>query len=586
MKKFLLVLTGLLLFSTQANAACYAGMPLEGTKSQWGNSVNRNWGAIERRILVCTKCSGGTCTAVDMGGVAQQGCKKNSTSGSYPCLQCVDNAEMVTSDGGNGCQCKKGYYSKLRSGNSYLYDCLKLNISITGGTCTNAGKYGNSDPFCTSWECNSGYYKTDKDNGYCKSCSGVSVANGTCTACAATNCIAVSCNPNCNNPRMCKKDCTSCSGVTCTSATCSAGYAWNGSGCARLNCAAGQYVNGNSCAACPSGQWSKGGTAMSCSPCSSLSVANGKCASCSASGSCTAVSCNGGYKASGASCVQVSCPAGQYVNGNSCAACPSGQWSKGGTATSCSPCSSLSVANGTCTACTAAGACSEISCNDGYVFKAGACVVKKCMAGTYEDASGNCRPCSDIAVVGGVCTSCSYDGSVCESVSCAEGWTNASVTSCTATKTCSAGGFWDEESQSCKRCDTYMIANGGCVECDAKACSKAECDKPNMTFDQSAQKCGVACADNQRLDTSFECQACEKGQYAAGGWSAEATSCTSCSTIAVEGGTCVECSDGACLKASCSDGYRLDDTGTKCLKNAANCLDGLSVTADGCCCAK
>ena len=199
------------------------------------------------------------------------------------------------------------------------------------------------------------------------------------------------------------------------------------------------------------------------------------------------------------------------------------------------------------------------------------------MAGTYEDASGNCRPCSD---------SCSYDGSVCESVSCNEGWTNASVTSCTATKVCSAGGFWDEESQSCKRCDTYMIANGGCVECDAAGCSKAECDKPNMTFDQNAQKCGVECAADTYLDASFECKACEKGQYSAGGWSAEATSCTACSTIAVEGGTCVECANGECLKASCGDGWRLDESGKKCLKNAANCLDGLTVSADGCCCVK
>ena len=546
MKKFLLVLTGLLLFSTQANAACYVGMGFIGADGSF---------------FVCTSCSGGTCTAsVGPGSMAQQGCKRSSTSKTYNvyrCQQCIDGAEWRYGDssGQNGCECKKGYYRS----ESLLFSCVKCN-SITGGTCSACqnSPYG---VFCTEWTCNSGYYKTNKDYGYCKPCSSIAVSNGTCKACAS-------------NRRA------------CTSATCSAGYAWNGSVCARLNCAAGQYVSGNSCAACPSGQWSKGGTATSCSPCSSIGITNGKCTACSASGGCTAVSCNGGYKANGASCVQVTCSAGQYVSGNSCAACPSGQWSKGGTATSCSPCSSLSVANGTCTACTAAGACSEISCNDGYVFKAGACVVKKCVSGTYEDASGSCRPCSDIAVVGGVCTSCSYDGSVCESVSCAEGWTNASVTSCTATKTCSAGGFWDEESQSCKRCDTYMIANGGCVECDAAGCSKAECDKPNMTFSQSAQKCGVACADNQRLDTSFECQACEKGQYAAGGWSAEATSCTSCSTIAVEGGTCVECSDGACLKASCSDGYRLDDTGTKCLKNAANCLDGLSVTADGCCCAK
>lgn len=562
MKKFWTVcFVAFLLFSARVNATCYVGMGFLDAKDN---------------IFVCTKCSGGTCTAsVGPGSMAQQGCKRSATTKKYNtfyCLECIDNAEWrsKTAPAQNGCVCKKGY---VHDGRYPLYACQRCNVSVTAGTCSACERTAsnpNALVYCTEWTCNSGYYKRTsfeayKENyassSYCKPCSSITVSNGTCTACAAD-------------------------GSACTSAACSAGYAWNGSGCARLNCAAGQYVNGNSCAACPSGQWSNGGTATSCSPCSSLSVANGTCTTCSASGSCTAVSCSSGYKASGASCVQVTCPAGQYVNGNACAACPSGQWSKGGTATSCSPCSSLSVANGTCTACTTAGSCSEFVCSDGYALKNGSCVVKKCVSGTYEDASGNCRSCSDITVVGGECTSCSYDGSVCESVSCAEGWTNASVTSCTATKVCSAGGFWDEENQSCKRCDTYMIANGGCVECDAKACSKAECDKPNMTFDQSAQKCGVECAADTYLDASFACKACEKGQYAAGGWSAEATSCTACSAIAVEGGTCVECANGECLKASCGDGWRSDESGKKCLKNAANCLDGLTVSADGCCCVK
>mgnify|MGYP002521485385 FL=1 len=439
MKKFWTVCFGVfLIFSSEAQAECFTGMVF----SKGYNSY------------ACSSCSGSTCTASVQIYSTASACKKHSLT-QNACLQCLDS---FTLRNGN-CKCGTNL-SPMTPGEKYIdstitpVQCRSCSayFPITGGQCSKCVvRLTGGSWKCYAWTCNSGYYKTDKDNGYCKPCSSISVSNGTCTACAS-------------NRR------------TCTSATCSAGYAWNGSVCARLNCAAGQYVSGNSCAACPSGQWSKGGTATSCSPCSSIGITNGKCTACSASGGCTAVSCNGGYKANGASCVQVTCSAGQYVSGNSCAACPSGQWSKGGTATSCSPCSSLSVANGTCTACTAAGACSEISCNDGYVFKAGACVVKKCVSGTYEDASGSCRPCSDIAVVGGVCTSCSYDGSVCESVSCAEGWTNASVTSCTATKTCSAGGFWDEESQSCKRCDTYMIANG-----DALNVMRKRVPKPNAT---------------------------------------------------------------------------------------------------------
>ena len=571
MKKFWAVcFVAFLFFSVQAQAECYVGMVVAKYANEKDYHPNVSYPITSVRGLVCSSCSGGTCTKWNwVSNGPTDSCKRFNLSANK-CEQCDDGYESRFGD----CYCNysKGRYQvqnpPLNNYSNGVHRACRLcsaDFTIAGGICL---KCSTRDPYhswikwnCDDWTCNSGYYRTDKGNGYCKPCSSISVSNGTCTACAAD-------------------------GSACTSATCSAGYAWNGSGCARLSCSAGQYVKGNSCAACPSGTWSSGGTATSCQSCSNLSVANGTCTGCSASGNCTAVSCNGGYKASGASCVQATCPAGQYVRGNSCAACPSGTWSNGGTATSCQSCSSISVSNGTCTACTTTGSCSEFVCSDGYALKNGFCVVKKCVSGTYEDASGNCRPCSDIAVAGGECTSCSYDGSVCESVRCAEGWTNASVTSCTATKNCSAGGFWDEESQSCKRCDTYMIANGGCVECDAKACSKAECDKPDMTFNSSAQKCGVECAANQYLDASLECQTCEKGQYAAGGWSAEATSCTSCSTIAVEGGTCVECSNAECLKASCGDGWRLDESGKKCLKNAANCLDGLSVTADGCCCAK
>ena len=563
MKKFWAVCFSVfLIFSAEARAACYVGMPTLDYRHQCSSLGMSNG-------QVCTACSGATCTQWKEASLtAAHNCKLYNIS-EFGCRQCNEGFSLI--NGNCWCLTNKGFYEdstefplgKFTSSSKIRCGSCSKEFKIVGGSCQSCSPRDDKCKTwtCYAWTCNSGYYRTDKGNRYCKPCSSISVSNGTCTACAAD-------------------------GSTCTSATCSAGYAWNGSGCARLNCSAGQYVKGNSCAACPSGTWSSGGTATSCQSCSNLSVANGTCTGCSASGNCTAVSCNGGYKASGASCVQATCPAGQYVRGNSCAACPSGTWSNGGTATSCQSCSSISVSNGTCTACTTTGSCSEFVCSDGYALKNGFCVVKKCVSGTYEDASGNCRPCSDIAVAGGECTSCSYDGSVCESVRCADGWTNASVTSCTPTKNCSAGGFWDEESQSCKRCDTYMIANGGCVECDAKACSKAECDKPNMTFNSSAQKCGVECAANQYLDASLECQTCEKGQYAAGGWSAEATSCTSCSTIAVEGGTCVECSNAECLKASCGDGWRLDESGKKCLKNAANCLDGLSVTADGCCCAK
>ena len=613
MKKFLAIVTGvLLLCAAQARAECWYGMIFNGRPKN-----GDVWS-----LFACTQCSGGRCAAAVRMGASAEGCKAYAVT-RPSCAQCVPGKTWD----GKRCVCSAGTYGpsgeRDKWAGGYIDTSLVPNLSgeqfknkygkceacagnfkVTSAVCTDcrgtdyytAGiacggsqaefnayckplvelyrlsaaekaelekikehqqKYGT---YCTAWTCKAGYYKTNQDNGYCQPCSSVAVANGSCTACSNAS--------------------------TCTAAACNSGYGWNGSSCVKLSCPAGQYLNGGSCAACPSGQWSAGGTATSCQPCSSIGVANGKCTACSATGGCTAVSCNNGYKANGASCVQVTCPAGQRVSGASCAACPAGQWSAGGTATACQPCSSIAVANGTCTACSATGACAELSCARKYAFKNGACVPQKCFSNTYEDDSGACRPCSDIAVNGGVCSSCSYDGSVCESAACNEGWANDAAASCVPTKECSAGGFWDESSQSCKRCDTYIVPNGGCVECNASACTKAECDKAGMTFSESGQNCGVECAADQYLDASFECKACPSGQFSAGGRFVEATTCSSCSTIDVNGGTCVECSNGECKKASCSVGYRLDETGKKCLKNAANCMDGLSVTADGCCCAK
>ena len=56
MKKFLLVLTGLLLFSTQTNAACYVGMPIA-DYSYGGDGV-----LTATNGRVCATCSGNTCT--------------------------------------------------------------------------------------------------------------------------------------------------------------------------------------------------------------------------------------------------------------------------------------------------------------------------------------------------------------------------------------------------------------------------------------------------------------------------------------------------------------------------------------------
>mgnify|MGYP002516863906 CR=1 FL=1 len=343
-------------------------------------------------------------------------CAKETGNGS--CTQCENTFTLK-----NGrCLCGTNF-SQYTPGATYVDALVKpvqcrscsAYFPITGGQCSKCGMRWAGSWKCYAWTCNSGYYTVGGNsceaNGCCKPCSTISVSNGKCTACSsAEKCTAVSCN---------------------------AGYRANGSTCEKISCSAGQYVNGNACAACPSGQWSSGGTATSCRPCSNIGVANGSCAACSTTGACTAVSCNAGYRANGAACEKISCSAGQYVNGNACAACPSGQWSSGGTATSCRPCSNIGVANGTCTACSADGAaCTAVSCASGYTLSNGACVkTPTCTSGQYTGSDGSCRPCSDISIANGTCLNCS-SSSQCDNISCDSGYVWMGGQTCVKAATC------------------------------------------------------------------------------------------------------------------------------------------------------
>ena len=540
MKKFLTIWIGVfLLCSAQARAiTCPAGQYVS------GNS--------------CVDCAAGKWSA---GGTVRY------------CSSCsnihVDNNTKCT-----GCS-KDGKCTAGQCAGDYMWNGSKCVRRVcSAGQYVYVKSYSFSDDPSSCVACPDGkwsQWSADGKTTGCLPCSAITGIHGMCTACTA-------------------------SGV-CTAASCASGYGWSGSAnaCVPLTCSAGQIFGAGSCVDCKPGTYSKAlGTYKednyfpACLACSSIAVENGICTDCLKDGSaCTAATCNSGYMWNGSACVKLECPAGQYLKGTSCVNCPSDSWSAGGTATACQPCSSISVGNGTCVSCSAEGGCTTPLCSLKYAFtKKAGCVPQICFSNTYEDDSGNCRPCSDIAVNGGVCSACSYDGTACEKAECNEGWTNDTAASCTPTKECSAGGFWDEETQSCKGCDAYTVANGECSECNAAACTKAECDKANMTFSEADQKCGVECAANQYLDASFTCKACPSGQYSEGGRSAEATSCSSCSSFKVSGGTCVECSNDSCLKAVCSDGYRLDETGEKCVENAARCTDGLFVTSDGCCCTK
>ena len=501
-------------------------------------------------------------------------------------------------------KCEAGFYLKTGT----CYPCSA--IAVENGTCTACSSTGT----CTAVSCNEGYKangtKCEKitcptgeylSGSTCKACSTISISNGVCTACSSTG--------------------------TCTAVLCNEGYRATGFKCERITCPAGQYVNGNSCAACPSGTYSEGGTATSCTPCASgtwsparasncracpsIIVSNGTCTACSLTGICTAVSCNEGYKANGAKCERITCSTGEYLSGSTCKAC-----------------STISVSNGVCTACSSTGTCTAVSCNEGYKANGNVCESVLCSAGEYLSGS-TCISCSTIPVENGTCKACT-SGASCDAVDCNIGYKTVGTTcvkiecplNCAACdswgfcyqcengytlsddrlsclpacsencKTCSNGVCTDCDDGytlndgKCLDCSVYNVGNGTCTACDEYSCTDAECNGINAFFNPTFRKCGVECDANQYLDSSYTCRDCPAGQTSPGGWFANPTNCYSCDSIPVDGGRCTECKNGSCTKAECEDGYVLDSTGRTCIAALASCLSPLKISDDGCCCVK
>lgn len=89
-----------------------------------------------------------------------------------------------------------------------------------------------------------------------------------------------------------------------------------------------------------------------------------------------------------------------------------------------------------CADCSDWGQCT--SCNDGYTLTNGSCVMAapSCTDGQYADSTGKCQLCSNISVTNGTCSACSSDGT-CTNATCDKGYAyNASTSACTPVVTC------------------------------------------------------------------------------------------------------------------------------------------------------
>lgn len=89
-----------------------------------------------------------------------------------------------------------------------------------------------------------------------------------------------------------------------------------------------------------------------------------------------------------------------------------------------------------CSSCSDSSTCT--SCNDGYTLTNGSCVMAapSCTDGQYADSTGKCQSCSNISVTNGTCSACSSDGT-CTNATCDKGYAyNASTSACTPVVTC------------------------------------------------------------------------------------------------------------------------------------------------------
>ena len=269
---------------------------------------------------------------------------------------------------------------------------------------------------------------------------------------------------------------------------------------------------------CEIGYYSSDGTGdAGCQPCPSGKYADSR-------GSSSCKTCSSGCSRTGNAC-----NGGSYWNSSLRCACEVGYYSSTGTGNSCKPCpAGTYAANRNTSSCT--------PCAVGYYSYEGARYCYPCSdLGKWGDKTGQssdgCRSCTEIPVENGTCKQAF----------------------CTTTGTCTAA-----------TCDKGYKANGG--KCEKIVCSAGQYIS------------GTSCAD---CPAGSYCDGTDKHSCASGTWSsAKASSCTACSAISIDHGSCHGCSStGTCTSVWCDDGYQ--SSGNKCVK--VSCSAGQYICGNYCC---
>ena len=221
--------------------------------------------------------------------------------------------------------------------------------------------------------------------------------------------------------------------------------------------------------------------------------------------------CLDGYTLGNGICAKP-CSAGQYLYGTECYNCSAGEYSAGGMVTrctkcfgmswssegasSCSPCSSISVSNGTCRVCLSTGTCTAVSCNSGYRENGATCErVVSCSGRTPQALTQNdgSTKCSCTATSCGTRAECKKhpeynsktklnDYSVCV---CLFGYYDDGE-SCSA---CASGCSECSGPGACTACKYgYTLQNGECIKA-------ATCTYPLKEVADYSGECDGCCTD-------------------------------------------------------------------------------------------
>lgn len=467
-------------------------------------------------------------------------------------------------DGGSCTDCAKGFYPDATSGR--CFPCVPPCSTCLGGA-----------DVCTS--CNSSY-SLSASRCVVPDCS--TMTGNACSVCNIGTFLSgpLSCSP-------CQQPCSQCFGRASACTACGPEYQLSVESCIVSNCKVMADVR---CSVCNKRFYMTSG-GMQCLPCTL------PCAACSGTAtSCT--SCESGFSldASTQTCVIPQCIS---MANTRCLRCADGYYISSDSS-ACLKCSSLcATCLGTANIC--------MSCSSSYVFSSYSCIVQdcarmkeeeceRCIVGYYLAGPKSCMkcqpPCSSCSLSATQCESCqtgyhfvagtcivpncvSMQGMVCSQ--CAEGFFSVGngVTCLSCSSSCATCNTEATKCTSCVEGYTLIPVAGLCFVNNCQKCTNGKC-VPNAVDESVVCQCATGFVVVNNVCVQDRCGSCVGGTCQI---SANFTRFCSCGTenrlydSKCVPNTCGICNNGVCkisndlamFACMCNEGYHYDLVGKTCV---------------------